>query len=360
MRTSLPKSSRRTLVSCALLAGALLPPLHAARAQGCMPIRYTSPNLTGKDNSYLNADSWQFGLGYRWLHADRFYIGHVYRPEASPGGQPIEIKIHTLTLSGTYALTNRFSAGIEVPVEIGYESIIQGDGLRHSQTAGAIGDISVVANLWLLQPLEHANGNVSLSLGVKAPTGSHSRTDKAFSAPGLSTDQPVQTSIQPGDGGWGVILQGDAFQRVSRTLSVYAAGAYLMSPKSHTEVLQGTTPTGVPDEYSAHAGLAYAIAPKKGLSVSLGGRIDGIPVHDVVGGGDQYFRRPGYSIYAEPGISLTLAKSPLSRSGSTLSLSVPVAVDINREASVAEQRAGTRSGGDFASYLIFLNYSIRR
>jgi hypothetical protein len=360
MRTLLPKSSRRTLTSCALLAGALLPPFNAAPAQGCMPIRYTSPNVTGKDNSYLNDNSWQFGLGYRWLHADRFYIGHTYRPEASPGGQPIEISIHTLNLSGTYAFTNRFSAGIEVPVVIGDESIVQGDGLRHSQSAGAIGDISVIANLWLLQPLEHANGNVSLSLGVKAPTGSHSRTDKAFSAPGVSTDQPVQTSIQPGDGGWGVILQGNAFQRVSRTLSVYAAGAYLVSPKSHTEVLQGVTPTAVPDEYSAHAGLAYAIAPKKGLSVSLGGRIDGIPVRDLVGGGDQFFRRPGYSIYAEPGISLTLAKSPFSRSGSTLSLSVPVAVDINREASVAEQRAGTRFGGDFASYLIFFNYSIRR
>jgi len=94
--------------------------------------------------------------------------------------------------------------------------------------------------------------------------------------------------------------------------------------------------------------------------VSLGGRIDGVPVHDAVGGGSLYFRRPGYTIYAEPGISLTLAKTPFSRSGSTFSLSVPVAVDRNRESSVAEQQHGVRYGGDFASYLIFFNYSIRR
>jgi len=363
MRARLLFSGRRVAMSCAVVCGALVTPTGSPRAQGCMPIRFTSPNLTLRDNTYLNDHGWQFGAGYRWLDADHFYIGHTYSPLASPGQKPIIIKVHTLNLSATYAFTNRFSAGILVPFVAGSQSMIQGDNLRHTQTDASLGDISLVANMWLLQPLDHATGNISVTVGVKAPTGSHDHTDAFHSASGDVTATPVQTSLQAGDGGWGIVLQTDAFKQISGKLSAYAAGSYLANPRGHSEVASPVsiaTFTAVTDEYSAHAGLAYAVAPKKGLAVSLGGRIDGVPVHDAIGGGSLYFRRPGYTIFAEPAVSLTLAKTPFSRSGSTFSLSVPVAVDRNRESSVAEQQHGVRYGGDFASYLIFFNYSIRR
>src|SRR3989449_9905216 len=60
----------------------------------------------------------------------------------------------------------------------------------------------------------------------------------------------------------------------------------------------------VPDVYSARAGIAYALAPARGISLSLGGRIDGIPQGDLIGGRDNSFRRPGYSLYLDPGIAL--------------------------------------------------------
>ena len=37
----------------------------------------------------------------------------------------------------------------------------------------------------------------------------------------------------------------------------------------------------------------------KNVSVALGGRLEGIPVHDLVGGSEG-FRRPGYIVSAEP------------------------------------------------------------
>jgi hypothetical protein len=54
-------------------------------------------------------------------------------------------------------------------------------------------------------------------------------------------------------------------------------------------------PLSVPDVYSIRPGFTYEVAPKRGLSASLGTRIDGIPVHDIIGE-SKGFRRPGYSL----------------------------------------------------------------
>src|SRR3989454_11566939 len=67
----------------------------------------------------------------------------------------------------------------------------------------------------------------------------------------------------------------------------------------------------VPDVYSGRVGLMYGLLPEQGLSVSLGGRIDGIPYHDLVGGGDDGFRRPGHVVFLEDRKSTRLNSSHL-------------------------------------------------
>ena len=47
------------------------------------------------------------------------------------------------------------------------------------------------------------------------------------------------------------------------------------------------------------------------MSVSIGGRLEGIPVHDLVGGSNGN-RRAGYSLSIEPGIIYNLNKISLS------------------------------------------------
>ena len=74
----------------------------------------------------------------------------------------------------------------------------------------------------------------------------------------------------------------------------------------------------------------------RGLSVSLGGRIDGVPVEDLVNGGDANFRRPGYSAFVDPGLDL-------SRGSNTFTLNVPVRVYADRRANLCD-RAVTGSG----------------
>jgi len=333
-----------------------------------MPVRFTSPSLGAQSGTALNAGQWQVGFIYRNLHANRFYVGHTFRPDLAPGGgMPVRISVNTLDLNLSYALTSRVSLNLGIPVATGTESRAQGDNLMHTLSATGLGDISLVLTSWLLAPAEHAQSNLSLGFGVKAPTG---QSDKVgpFVAPGGTTQQrTIDPSAQLGDGGWGIVLQTDAFRHVAQRASLYASGSYLASPRAHND---GTwvfgsaygglrVPIAVPDEYSAHAGVTFAPMPRKSLTMSLGGRIDGVPLHDLVGGGDDSFRRPGYVVYVEPGISLTRSRSAVSPVYSSWTLSVPIAVDQNRESNLLEVAHGQRGGGDFARYLIFLSYSRR-
>jgi len=245
----------------------------------------------------------------------------------------------------------------------GSESREEDDAQRHALWATGLGDAALVANVWLLDPPDHGNGNLGIGLGIKAPTGSYRSSDKFYTATGVER-RYVDPAIQPGDGGWGGIVQVQGFQAIRNRLLAYVAGTYLTNPSLHTSVLirppsGGTDFVSVADEYSAHAGLSYFALPNGGLSLSLGGRVDGVPVRDLSGGSDTSFRRPGYVAYVEPAISLTMMRNPFSLQGSTFTLSVPIAVDQNREASTFDIAHGRHGGGDFARFLIFLSYTKR-
>jgi hypothetical protein len=230
------------------------------------------------------------------------------------------------------------------------------DKATHEQTASGIGDVSVMGEAWLLAPRTHASGNISVGLGVKAPTGSHSVASKFYTATG-SIDFPADQTIQPGDGGWSVLLQSQAFRQVTERLFGYAFGSYMVSPKAHSDIHQAPTPSpywSVPDVYSVRLGGAFVALPDQGLSLSLGGRVDGIPVHDLLGGGDDStIKRTSYVVYADPGLSLTHGKG-------TFTLSVPYRVAVNRKKSLLEQASTTAvNGGGFAKYLLFASYTHR-
>ena len=306
------------------------------------------------------------GLEYRYLPADRFYVGHDYSPSKIPTAHhmPIHYRISTLVTRVEYGFSNRLSVGLLVAGATGTESREEDDGLRHSQSATGLGDAVVVGSAWLLDPRDHPTGNVRLGLGVKAPTGNNQVMGSFFTATGVER-RPVDPAIQPGDGGWGTVVQIEAFQALWSRTSAYVAGSYLLNPQVHSEVLlhppatTATVPVSVADEYSAHAGLSYAVWPARQVTLSLGGRVDGVPVRDLLGYSDTSFRRPGYVIYAEPAVAFTLSRSPLSPGGHTFTLSVPIAVDQNRKASMFDVALGRHGGGDFARFLVFLGYSKR-
>ncbi len=323
-------------------------------------------SLGAEGVDYLDPGQFQSFVSYRWLEADTGYIGtdewDDYKRLVGS-----DIKLHSVDVNLTYALTRRFSLSLTAPFIYGRvtsHSGAGGPGLPRRTTHGSgLGDIRLTANAWLFDPDTSPKGNVVLGLGVKAPTGNDDVTDTFHRRDGSQFRHGVDIAIQPGDGGWGALLEMQSFRSLTENLYFYATGFYLANPREQN----GTTTTyagigevenSVPDQYQARAGLSVAVWPHQGLALSLGGRIDGIPTYDLIGGSDG-FRRPGYSIYVEPGLSLSRGKT-------MFSLYVPVGVAYDRRASKLDKETRVPGSisptngngpGAFADYLIVFSIS---
>ncbi len=352
------------LIICRGALGALLLALgaHQARAQGCAPIRHMAPSLSAEGIFYLEPNEWEATVSYRYLHSEHIFIEDSEQPQLAQ--RAARLDIHSWDLSLNYAVTRRWSLNFVMPFIHAEASSVRDhtDGQRHMTTAGGLGDVRLLANYWLLDPAKHPNGNILAGLGFKAPTGNDCAVDKLYTPTGVEI-RPVDISEQPGDGGWGIVAEFQAYQLLLPKTFGYASGYYLSNPRDQNNTTTRLPTTGpfaagpdehfnsVPDQYQARLGLSYAIWPAKGIALSLGGRIDGLPVHDLIGG-DLGFRRPGYTVYLEPGINWIHGPWFASISG-------PVALYRNRPASVPEQERGINRGGGFADFLILASVSRR-
>ncbi len=327
-----------------------------ADAQGCEPIRFTTPvTLGGEGQAYQPAHEWQLTLAYRRLVSREWFVGTQENSALAPGGQSPVFSIHTVIAGVAYSLNDRLRVSANLPISRGTLARTWPDKAFHEQRATGIGDLSIMGEAWLLEPRAHASGNVAVGVGVKAPTGSHTIASQYFAAGG-AVDFPADQTIQPGDGGWSLLLQSQAFRQVTERVYGYAFGAYMVSPKAQSDV-EWIPNSGqywsVPDVYSARLGAAFSVLPDQRVTVSLGGRIDGIPVRDLIGGGDDStIKRASYVVFADPGLSLSLGRG-------TLTVSTPYRVKVNRQKSLLEQRTGALNAGGFAKYLVFVAYSHR-
>jgi len=300
------------------------------------------------------------GVNYRRLTADEWLVGEEQRQDLSPNGGPVEININSLDFTVAYGVTDRLSLSLTLPFSTGTQSRFYTDGQPHKVSANGFGDINLSAWAWMLGPPTHPNGNVALGLGVKLPTGSHRVEDTYY-----DTNGPpryfVDQSIQLSDGGWGILLQTQAFQKLVNNVSGYLAGYYLISPQAESDVVFTPSTTSpyagvhwaIPDVYNVRGGLVLASTTIPGLSLSLGGRLDGIPKQDLFGGGDGAFRRPAIEVYVDPGIGLSYGPD-------TFSLNVPVRVYYDFRASLLDaEKINRPAGGDLAKFLIFAGYTHR-
>lgn len=329
----------------------------------CAPIG--SAGLLSGDltNGLVTANRWLGSVSYRWFRSDRHFVGDVEQPHRQAIGNEVINDVHSFDVSATYGINSRWSATITFPFFTAERSSwYEHTGTnRHSMNSGGLGDIRVVTDIWLLDPHKHMDGNIALGIGFKAPTGDDKASDTAYRTTGPII-RPVDQSMQPGDGGWGIILQLQAFHRIYGNLSAYLQGSYMITPEEQNNTRRTTGNEGAPvdvrtfnsitDQYFGRGGLSYFVWPEQGLALSLGGRIEGVPVYDAVGG-SMGFRRPGYTISIEPGLSWSGGRN-------SLSVSAPVAVYRNRERSAPEIALG-RPGGDaaFADFSILASYTRR-
>ncbi len=292
-------------------------------------------------------------MAFRRLSADQWFVGSNVRESAAPFGRPLLLNIYSLDATFTYGVTDRVSVTLTVPFSRGTHSRFYADGNRHTVKAAGLGDISGIANVWLRPPASESSGNVAIGLGLKTASGNNGVVDNYFLADGSVTKNPVDQSIQLGDGGVGVIFQLQAYRKLVGSASGYVYGWYLLTPREKTGVASplADVPLSVPDVYSFRSGISTALWRKHGISASLGPRFDGIPLRDFVGRSSG-FRRPGYSLYLDQGIVVTAKRS-------TWSINVPLRVHQDFQRSLADIERGTAGGGDLAKYLVLIGYTVR-
>lgn len=182
---------------------------------------------------------------------------------------------------------------------------------------------------------------------------------------------PVDQSIQPGDGGWGLITEIDMTRRIAGSFSAYVNAMYMFNPRNTNGVLRRATPYTIPstgepiprsnelsvsDQYLWRVGASVEL---NGLQASLGARMEGIPSEDLLGKTDG-FRRPGYIISAEPSVFYMTGQH-------TFGVNFPIALERNRTRNVIDKTQGINSAtgepyiGDaaFADWLLSFTYAYR-
>lgn len=366
----------------------------SAHAQGCVAVRQMGGNgamcSTNMGMSYnLAKQDFQVGTTYRYFHSWRHFVGTEEQherqttgggigPDGKVRGNAVNIYSHAVDLNFSYGLTDRIQLNAAIPwvhnerSQVLRTTTTPRDTFRYSVYAKGLGDVRLSANYWVFDPHTSHKGNLMLGLGVKLNTGSYTETDDAPQADGTIKNVMMDQAIQPGDGGIGISVELQGFKQLYKNLYGFVNGYYLFNPREHNGSFKSAPSAGLegyelyasPDQYFVRGGFMAAVGKAQNLGFSLAGRWEGIPAFDAFGGQVAY-RRPGYVVAIEPGVSVRAGKH-------SFGLLVPFNFIRNRIQSAADlarqdlQNAADPSKnvhvqGDaaFADYSINFTYSYR-
>ncbi|MCF3652310.1 hypothetical protein [Synoicihabitans lomoniglobus] len=346
-----------------------------AGAQGCVAARGCGllEHLEHMDAMELATRSpWELSVGHRWFTSDRHFRGIHEEPERQEEGSEVINRSHFLDVGINYTVSARYSASVTLPFVSHRRSQTVRDEnrvpiLRYQTESAGMGDVRIEGRGWVWNPADAPRGNVLLGIGWELPTGEKAATD-FFTARDAATgefyqeERTVDQSIQPGDGGHAVVFSAFAYRRLGAGLTGFVSGLYAVTPEERSGVptfrsSEWEAEMSIADSYSARIGCEYVLAARQGLVGSLALRVEGVPVHDVVGGSTG-FRRPGYAVAIEPGLALNHGRW-------NARIYVPVAIQRNRQQSVPDKQRTAATGvwrvGDaaFADYSIISSVSYR-
>ena len=335
-------------------------------AQGCVAVRNMAACSLVRDTT---TSGWQLSANYRYFKSYKHFRGKHEETERVENGTQVINHDNSILLGALYAFNDRWSAAITVPyLFIDRSSLYEHKGNRsgeryHTSSTG-LGDLRIMGYYSILP---HHRTYLNVGLGVKLPTGNYNYKDYFHKVGSEGQDtlvfQPVDQSIQPGDGGTGIVVEFDFAQLIGLKFQIYAAGAYLINPRNTNGTLRSPNLTnGIPlsnelsvaDQFLLRAGGRYSVSR---FQFSAGIRYEGIPVEDFIGESNG-FRRPGYIISIEPSIAYLSGRH-------TVELFIPVALSRNRTQSALDKErsaiTGTYQHGDaaFADYLISLAYACK-
>ncbi len=374
----------KKLLQSLFLAASTLVFQQQASAQGCVAVRQMGGiNAMSASSSYnLGKGELQVGANYRYFHSWRHFVGTEEQPQRQVLGNAVNIYQHAVDINVSYGLSDRIQLNATIPfldTERSQTLTLNKDVAtktltRYSVKAGGLGDIRFGANYWLIDPKKAHKGNIMIGAGIKLATGNYKATDDALQTDGTYKNVTMDQAIQPGDGGVGFSVEFQGFRQLHKNIYGFANAYYLFNPKESNGSFKSAAKAGLtgyniyacPDQYFARAGFMTAVGKQKNLAFSLAGRVEGIPAYDAFGGQVAY-RRPGYVVAVEPGVTYRKGQH-------TFSLFVPYNFIKNRiqsAADIADQNLQNSKISDpanyvhvqgdaaFADYSISLGYSFR-
>jgi len=346
----------------AIVAGlgvsALLIAASDALAQGCILLRQTSPMFGTTGTLDQDVGTWNLTFTGRNSTADIHYNGTERQRQRETEQTYVVNRQNSLTTTVSYQATPRVSVNVGIPfVEASWgipSPRAGGPGTRANENARGIGDITTLARMSLLSPSTHRSWNISVGGGVKFPTGDNGATDVFPDGNGNNNlERYVDISVNPGDGGWGLISDLQAYKMMGRFVA-FGSGTWLLNPRntgapSRGNVATTTNPTNVntvSDQFIFRAGTSVSVTRR--VSASLAWRMEGVPRYDLIGRSEG-FRRPGVEMYWEPGITVMSGRH-------AISLNVPIGYYFNR---FRNPNTATRGDSTFPEYVAIATYSMR-
>ncbi|HWM92008.1 MAG TPA: transporter [Thermoanaerobaculia bacterium] len=329
-----------------------------------MLIRQTAPVFGAASRLVPAKGEWHLSLSYRDLDSNTHYSGTEHQRIRERQRTFVINTQQALDIGLSYTATERLSFSLGVPlVKASWAvptPIAPVPGPREKQEASGLGDISLTGRYWVFAP--ESRHNISLGLGVKAPTGEYDVTQEYANIDGTNRAvKAVDQSVQLGDGGWGILFDLQAFKQYSKA-TLFASGTYLSNPRdtngtpsilvglgvaNQAFAQEGILVNSVPDQFLVRMGAVVPIG-KTGLGASLAYRIEGLPRYDLIGDSHGW-RRPGHEMFIEPGIAYSNGRS-------TWSLNVPIGFYRNREPNPYSGREGDAT---FPDYILLTGVSWR-
>ncbi|WP_304516671.1 transporter [Cecembia rubra] len=335
-------------------------------AQGCVAIRQFSGigNAVGQGN-ILEKGELNISANYRYFKSFRHFRGTQEEPDRLTNNTEVINWTHLVDLNISYAFSERVFGVLSVPYAYNERSSLYEHGRteRHTTYSQGLTDLIIGGGYWLFSGENSPKGNMAIGAGLKIPTGNYKATSRFYNVGpnGGSEIRPVDQSIQLGDGGFGIVINGQGIWSLGKTTFLYYDGFYMLNPRNTNGVQtfrrrESEAIMSVPDQFALRAGLFKPIGSAHGLALSFGGRIEGVPVRDIIGKSEG-FRRPGYIVSAEPGASYMVKDF-------TLGLTVPIALLRNRTRSltdILDSNPDNKIHGDaaFADYLVNLSLAWR-
>lgn len=332
-------------------------------SQGCVAIRGMS-SCEGSGSSFALRKGEFMTLGnYRYFKSYKHFRGDHEETERVEMGTNVINHSHFVDLGISYGITNRLFANIILPyVNHSRSSMYEhggnpprGLGERHTTRSSGLGDIRLSLGYWFFDPTHHQKFNISGIVGVKLPTGDYNAQDEFYNQGPMRNEtrtSVVDQSIQPGDGGFGITLESLGFMVIGDSSVMLLGSAFYMINPAQTNGVKtrnGVEEFSCPDQFAMRLG-SFISPGIKSVFVYVGGRVEGVPAFDLIGGSSGY-RRPGYAVSVEPGLSYT-------KHSFGVNVSVPIALYRNRVQSYTDIQITDETGvyrhGDaaFADFLI--------